>query len=124
MTDIRNSVLAAIAFGFLFGLILADRFEMKYALIASPISGLVFGLAIYFLLNSKTIKKQTRIDNIDGETVIHSGDANHFVNIEAVGGKLYLLKDKLQFQSHRFNVNNHGLVIDLHHIKEVNFYNT
>ncbi|AWM12825.1 hypothetical protein DI487_02355 [Flavobacterium sediminis] len=123
MNEIRNSFLAGIAFGLLFGLFLAIRFEMKYALIAGPISGLAFGLILYLFASSKTVKKQTQIENIDGETVIRSGGANHFKNGEAVGGKLYLLKDKLQFQSHNFNVQNHRLSINLNQIKEVGFYN-
>ncbi|MCO6173952.1 GRAM domain-containing protein [Flavobacterium sp. NRK F10] len=123
MNEIRNSFLAGIAFGLLFGFFLAIRFEMKYALIAGPISGLAFGLILYLFASSKTVKKQTQIENIDGETVIRSGGANHFKNGEAVGGKLYLLKDKLQFQSHNFNVQNHRLSINLNQIKEVSFYN-
>jgi hypothetical protein len=122
--EIRNSILAGIAFGLLFGLFLAVPFEIKYALIAGPISGLAFGLAMYFFVTSKTVMQQTQIKNIDGEPIIHSGGANHFKNVEAVGGKLYLLKDKLQFQSHNFNIQNHGLIIDLNQIKEVSFYNT
>lgn len=124
MTEKRNSILAGLAFGILFGLFLAFRFEIKYALIAGPISGLVFGFAIYFFMTSKTVKKQTQLENMDGEPIIRLGGANHFKNVEAVGGKLYLFKDKLQFKSHNFNVQNHGEIIDLNKIQEVNFFNT
>ena len=124
MTEKRNSIIAGLAFGILFGLFLAFRFEIKFALIAGPISGLVFGFVIYFFVTSKTVKKQTQIENIDGEPIIHSGGANHFKNVEAVGGKLYLFKNRLQFKSHNFNVQNHGESIDLNQIQEVNFYNT
>ncbi len=124
MTEKRNSIVAGIAFGLLFGLFLALRFEIRYALIAGPISGLAFGFVIYFFVTSKIVKKQTQVENLDGESIIHSGGANHFKNIEAVGGKLYLFKDKLQFKSHNFNVQNHGEIIDLNQIQEVNFYNT
>ncbi len=124
MTEIRNSVLAGLAFGILFGVFLAFHFEIKYALIGGSISGLLLGLAIYFFVTSKTVKKQTQIENINGEPSIHSGGANHFRNVEAVGGRLYLLKDRLQFQSHSFNVQNHGQSIYLSEIKQVSFYNT
>ncbi len=124
MTEKRNSIVAGIAFGLLFGLFLAFRFEIRYALIAGPISGLTFGFAIYFFVTSKIVKKQTQVENLDSESIIHSGGANHFKNVEAVGGKLYLFKDKLQFKSHNFNVQNHGEIIDLNQIQEVNFYNT
>ena len=124
MTEIRNSILAGLAFGLLFGLFLAVRFDTHYALIAGPISGLAFGIIIYFFVTSKTVKKQTQIENLDGKPIIRSGGANHFINSEAVGGKLYLLTDKLQFQSHGFNIQNHGQIIDIEQINEVSFYNT
>ena len=124
MTEIRNSILAGLAFGLLFGLFLAVRFDTHYALITGPISGLAFGIMIYFFVTSKTVKKQTKIENLDGKPIIRSGGANHFINGEAVGGKLYLLADKLQFQSHGFNIHNHGQIIDIEQIKEVSFYNT
>jgi hypothetical protein len=124
MTEIRNSIIAGLAFGLLFGLFLAVRFDINYSLIAGPISGLAFGTAIYFFVTSKTVKRQTQIENLDGKPIIRSGGANHFINGEAVGGKLYLLTDKLQFQSHSFNIQNHGQIIDIEQIKEVSFYNT
>ena len=124
MTQIRNSILAGLAFGLLFGIFLAARFDPKYAMIAGPISGLAFGLVIYFFVTSKIVKRQTQILTVAGETIIHSGGANHFINGEAVGGKLYLLNDKLQFQSHGFNLQNHGIVIDLTQIQKVMFFNT
>lgn len=46
------------------------------------------------------------------------------MNGEAVGGKLYLMKDKLQFKSHGFNIQNHSQIITLEQIKEVVFFNT
>jgi len=122
MTEIKNSIIAGIVFGILFGIFLALRFEIYYALIAGPISGLTFGLAMYFFMTSKKVNRQTQIKNMDG--IFYSGRANHFKNVEAVGGKLYLFKDKLQFKSHNFNVQNHEEIIELNQIKEVNFYNT
>lgn len=124
MTEIRNSILAGLAFGILFGIFLVIRFDIVYAIIAGPISGLAFGVAIYFFVTSKKVKRQTQIQTADGESIIHSGGANHFFNGEAVGGRLYLLNDKLQFQSHGFNMQNHGLVIELKLIRKVGFYNT
>lgn len=124
MKEIRNSILAGLAFGLFFGIFLAIILEIKFAFIAGSISGLAFGLIIYFFTTSKTVKKQTQIENLEGEPIIRSGGANHFKNAEAVGGKLYLLKDKLLFKSHNFNIQNHVELIDLTQIKEVSFYNT
>ena len=43
---------------------------------------------------------------VSDDGVIFSGPANHFLNWEGTGGKLFLLKDKLWFKSHRFNLQN------------------
>lgn len=70
----------------------------------SVISGLAFGLVL-------------------GLSIIRSGGANHFLNGEAVGGKLYLLADKIQFKSHGFNIQNHGQIINIEENKEVKYRN-
>ena len=124
MTEIKNSILAGVIFGLIFGLFQAFSRDINYALIVGPISGLLFGIAVYFFVTSKTVKRQTQIEKSDDKTIVYSGGANHFINGEAVGGKLYLLTDKIQFQSHNFNIQNHGLIIEIEQIKDVSFYNT
>jgi hypothetical protein len=124
MIEIRNSILAGLAFGTLMALFFAFPFGVHHALTVGPISGLFFGTITYFFITSNTVKKQTQIENTDGKPIIRSGGANHFINGEAVGGKLYLLTDKLQFQSHSFNFQNHGQIIDLKQIREISFFNT
>jgi hypothetical protein len=122
MTKFKNSILAGLAFAVLFGSYLAFVYDLRFALIGGSIAGLLFGLCIHLFTNSKTVQRQTEI-NESGETIIHSGPANHFVGMEAVGGKLYLLADKLVFQSHGFNVQNHRLEITMDRIREVGFHN-
>jgi phosphate/sulfate permease len=124
MTEIKKSILAGLGFGLLFGLFQAISYDINHALIVGPISGLFFGIAIYFFVTSKIVKRQTQIENSDDKPIVRSDGANHFVRGEAVGGKLYLLTDKLQFQSHNLNVQNHKLTIDIARIKDVDFYNT
>src|ERR1039458_1895843 len=65
MTEIKNSILAGLAFGLLLGLFFAVRFDTHYALIAGPISGLAFGAALYFFVTSKTVKKQVFTTHLD-----------------------------------------------------------
>lgn len=38
-----------------------------------------------------------------------------------MGGKLYLLTDRVQFKSHNFNIQNHSQTILLNDIKEIGF---
>jgi hypothetical protein len=123
MTNIKNSVLAGIAFGLLFGIYLTFSSGLKNALIAGPIAGIVFGLSMYLFISSKKVKTQTQID-VDDKDILYSGAANHFVNTEGVGGKLYLLNDKIVFKSHGFNIQNHEQRIDLNEVDGVIFYNT
>jgi hypothetical protein len=124
MTEIKNSVLAGLCFGLLFGLFLALFLNNLNAFIGGLITGIVFGIFVFFFVTSKAVKQQTQIENLGGKPIRYSGGANHFMNGEAVGGKLYLLADKLQFQSHSFNIQNHGQIIEFKQIKDVSFYNT
>ena len=124
MKNIRNSILSGLAFGLFLGLYFAFRYGIQYAMIAGPLSGLAFGIAIYFFVTSKIVKRQTQIENVDKKEIIRSCGANHFKNGEAVGGKLYLLTDKLLFKSHNFNIQNHGLEIPLGQISQTRFFNT
>ena len=121
MTKIKNSILAGLIFGLLFGTFQVFSNGINYGVISGLISGLLFGMFIH--LFPKAVKRQTQIETKDGESIIHSGSANHLKNREAVGGKLYLLIDKLQFKSHRLNLQNHEFTIHIDQIKEVTFYN-
>ena len=123
MEKIRNSILAGLAFGILFGIFLAVLFGINYALIAGPISGFAFGITLYFFLASKTVHRQTQIQTAEGES--HSfWRCKPFYQWRSSWRKTLSLSDKLQFQSHGFNVQNHGQTINLKQIKEVGFYNT
>ena len=79
---------------------------------------------MYLFVNSRKVKQQTALTEEDQDGVIYSGAANHFKNAEAVGGKLYLLTDRLEFKSHGFNIQNHAFNIYLTEIKELVFYKT
>jgi hypothetical protein len=124
MKEVRNSILAGLAFGFSYGLFSLLGHDLNYALITGSLSGLLFGVTLYFISTSRAIKRQTQIEIADGESLIYSGSASHVMNGEAVGGKLYLLKDRLEFKSHRFNIQNHTLIIETVQIASVNFSNT
>lgn len=123
-TELKNSIYAGLAFSVGFGIFQLVAYGTERALIVGPISGIIFGIVIYFFTTSKTVKSQTQIENPDGTSILLSGGANHFKKGEAVGGKLYLMSDKIQFQSHSFNIQNHGLIIEIKDIKEVAFYNS
>ena len=117
----RNSILS----GGFFWVFVAILFIYKYGLLIGGsgmiVTGLLLWAGIYLFVNSKTVKEQTQIDGAD--SVVLEDLANHFLNNEGVGGKLYLLNDKIHFKSHKFNTQNHEFQIGLNQIKEVKFYN-
>ena len=41
------------------------------------------------------------------ESIVHAGPANHFMGMEAVGGKLFLTNHRLRFRAHALNVQRH-----------------
>ncbi|MES2515039.1 MAG: hypothetical protein V4580_12890 [Bacteroidota bacterium] len=124
MSNIKNAILAGFAFGLLFGLFLFIQYAISYALIAGPVAGLAFGVAMYFFLTSKTVKQQTEISPEYGNTILYSGAANYFIGVEAVGGKLYLLKHNIIFKSHGFNMQNLEKHIAHTDINDITTFNT
>jgi hypothetical protein len=118
---IKSAVISAIIFGVVMGAFYAFQDGAKAGLMGGAIAGPLFGISMYFFMNSAAVKRQTEIKE-DG--ILRSGAANHFINKEAAGGKLYLLNDKLHFKSHSFNIQNHELDIAIKDIAEVGFYNT
>jgi hypothetical protein len=116
--------LGGLAFTVLFGAYLGAMHGFSLAIIEAPIAGILFGLAIYVFTKSKTVKQQTALRNSADKEILHSGLANHFKGLEACGGRLYLLANELEFQSHSFNIQNHSLSLPLDQIKKLSFYNT
>ena len=100
-----------------------EKSSITAGIIEGVISGVLYALIMYFIYNSSWFKRKTVIKNDNDEPVVYDGNANHFLNGEAVGGKLFLMHDKLRFRSHRFNFQNHELLMDLRDIKQISFYN-
>jgi hypothetical protein len=53
------------------------------------------------------------------EFEIRNGLANHYMGIEAVGGKLFLTNQKLRFKSHSINIQVHEMEIPLDQIVRI-----
>ena len=91
-------------------------------LVGGIISGLFFGYFTSWFLkkftNSKFVNDTTKIELDSDEKIIFQSGANHFKGLEAVGGKLYLTNKRLVFKSHKLNVQNHELTINLSDISK------
>jgi hypothetical protein len=90
------------------------------ALLSGAISGFLFGWLIGKFTISKFVNKTTKIKIDPEEKMIFQTGAKHFKGMEAVGGKLCLTDKRIIFKSHRFNIQNHELIIKLTDIKEIN----
>jgi hypothetical protein len=93
-------------------------------LFAGALSGLLFGWLIGLFANSKLVKKAIKIDIDEDENILFETPANHFKGIEAVGGKLYLTNNRLVFQSHKLNIQNHQLSLGIADIQKVGRHKT
>lgn len=88
-------------------------------LFAGAIAGFLFGWLMGKFESSKFVNKATKIELDTDEKLIFQTSANHFKGIEPVGGKLYLTDKRLIFKSHKLNIQNHELTINLSDITEV-----
>jgi hypothetical protein len=91
-------------------------------LIAGVLAGVLFGWLIGRFVKSRFVSETTKIQTGIDEDVLFETPANHFKGIEAVGGKLYLTNTRLIFKSHKLNVQNHELSINLTNIQNVTRY--
>ena len=132
----RNSVRAGLGFGigmsvfFILQNLLTNDHQTSKEIINAVVSGLVAGLISGFLFGwligvfskSKVVKETTKIELHPNETMLFETPANHFKGMEGVGGNLYLTNKRLVFQSHKLNIQNHQLSINLADIRNADRY--
>jgi hypothetical protein len=82
------------------------------------VAGVIFGVVMAAFSGCQKRKAENERPSFAGEEVMKDGGANHFKNIEAVGGWLYLTDQRLLFRSHSFNIRRHELSIPLRAISE------
>lgn len=106
------ATIAAVLGGFFARLIPGEICAATLAVLAIVIIAAgAFRLAIELFANSGFIAKQTAISLEDGESVAYQGVANHFLNGEGRGGRLYLTNRRLVFQPHKFNFQREAISI-------------
>jgi hypothetical protein len=123
MKNIKQAIISGLFFALFMGIFWTFKYDIKFGLIGGGLSGIFFGLFIYLFTVSKKVNKQMQVEITEKDTLIYSDAVNHFLKKESVGGKLYLFTDRLQFQSHKFNIQNHGHSIGLTKIEKVSFFN-
>ncbi|RZK58056.1 MAG: hypothetical protein EOO87_01305 [Pedobacter sp.] len=124
MKGIRNSIFAGIILGVFIGIYLAFNMQTNVAVVIGVFCAVVSPILFYVKIFSK-IDYTIKFEKINPSLIIYSGLANHFKNQIAVGGTLYLLNDKLIFQSNGINfTHRHEHIIYLNQISEIDFFDT
>jgi hypothetical protein len=91
-------------------------------LISGGVAGFLFGLIIGWFKSSKFIDTTTKIETQPDENILFLTPANHYKGAEGVGGRLYLTNKRLVFKSHKLNIQNHELSINLTNIDKIERY--
>jgi len=118
----KGTIMSGSFFGIIMGCWHGFTESFRSGLIQGILGGLFFGVFWYFLNNSKRMKKITRMEfGHDGEMII-AGGANHFSTGISVGGRLFLLKDRLEFKPHKFNFQRKEMHIALDDVNDVKYY--
>ena len=100
-------------------------FAIWKIIISSVVSGFILSFFFGFLadrfVNLKAFKESMKPTDIlqPGEKVIFEAGANHFVNGEGVGGKIFVTDHNIIFRSHKYNIQKHTLVIPLSDISRI-----
>ena len=120
---IQNSILLSLISAVFMIFFFLYFVSLPMALSYGILFGLFMGSLAYLFQINKFIEKQTLPEHLDQENLIYYGGANHFLNREGVGGRLFLLDKEIVFKSHRFNVQNHELIIKAEEIEKVECFN-
>jgi hypothetical protein len=92
--------------------------------ITGLISGFIFGYIVTWFARSRFVAQSTKIETDRDEHIVFESAANHFKGIEGVGGKLYLTNKRLIFKSHKLNIQNHQLAINIADISGIGRFKT
>jgi hypothetical protein len=98
--------------------------KIDIAIVVSIFILVISPILFYFKMFSK-IDFTEKFQKIDKSKVIHSGMSSHLKDRITVGGTLFLLNDKLIFQTNMINfIKRHEKTIFLKQIAEVDFKDT
>ena len=121
---IKYSILAGLLFAVIMFIYLAFTTKIDVAIVVSVFIFLVSPILFYFKMFSK-VDFSIKFQNIDKNLVIYYGMTNHFKDGISVGGTLYLLSDRLIFQTNSINfIKRHEQTILLNQIAEVELVKT
>jgi len=115
---LKTVLLTGLPFGFIMGLISLFQHNLKAGVIGGIVGGSVFGIIIGFFVQYQKRILEGTLSLVENEKLIKEGSANHFKNIEGVGGWIYLTNNRFIFKSHPINIQRHELTIPISDIIE------
>jgi hypothetical protein len=122
ITAVVTGIAFGIPMGLLSGVVLTiargSSFGVSFGLVSSVASGAAFGLGMAGFMAFFRRRVSCARPQFTGEQLLHDGPANHFVNGEGVGGRLFLTKERVLFRSHGFNIQCHELSVPLAEITQ------
>jgi hypothetical protein len=115
---LKRALITGIPFGLFMGIFWSLQFGSIFGIVMGSLAGVFFGISMSAFTRYQSKKFQREHPLAPGEELIKEGGANHFKNIEAVGGWIYLTKKGLLFRPHSINVQREELSIPLQKISE------
>lgn len=124
MKKLKYSLLSGLVFGIIIGIYCYVTNKEEIAIVLSIFCFITFSIISYFKMFSK-IDFSEEFEKIDKKSIIYSGVANHFKDNISVGGTLYLLENKIVFQTNAINfAQRHQKIIELNEIDKTDFRKT
>jgi ABC-type transport system involved in multi-copper enzyme maturation permease subunit len=124
MKKLKYSLLSGLVFGIIIGIYCYVTNKEEIAIVLSIFCFITFSIISYFKMFSK-IDFSEEFEKIDKKSIIYSGLANHFKDNISVGGTLYLLENKIVFQTNAINfAQRHQKIIELNEIDKTDFRKT
>ena len=122
--EIRYATIAGLIFGTVLTIFFDFRFEWKVAVVIGSTAGFTFGIFTFLFLKSKKMRRKLESRYFRDQKVIYSGEAIYFCSGLTIGGNLYLLNKKLQFQPHRYTPETENKkCISLNSISKIVYFN-
>jgi hypothetical protein len=124
MIKIRYSILAGLLFAVIMFIYLAITAKMDIAIVISVFTFIISPFLFYFKMFSN-VDFSSNFQKVDKKSIIYSGMSSHFKDGITVGGTLYLLSDRLIFQTNLINfIKRHEQTILLNQITKVDTVDT
>ena len=124
MKKLKYSLLSGLVFGIIVGIYCYVTNKEEIAIVLSIFCFITFSIISYFKMFSK-IDFSEKFEKINEKSILYSGLANHFKDNISVGGTLYLLENKIIFQTNAINFSQrHQTIIELNEINQTDFRKT